>query len=224
MKFALNNKSVTEIETECIVIGIHEESDLTGAAAAIDQASGGALQRLVDSGDIETTWKCETMLHDLEGLTSKRVLVMGCGSKKKFTAVRFDSVCEVAGKILHDHVVENIHVCLHELDTENRDTHWRLRQTAMAFDRANYRYTATKKPKSYDNSPLAGVTFNATDNMQTALDEATGIAKGYLRSRQLGDMPPNICTPAYLAKQAVNFFFEPQPITKTRLLVRPSRS
>jgi leucyl aminopeptidase len=38
--------------------------------------------------------------------------------------------------------------------------------------------------------------------MQPAIDEAKGIAKGYLRSRQLGNLPPNICTPAFLARQA----------------------
>jgi len=38
--------------------------------------------------------------------------------------------------------------------------------------------------------------------MQTAMDEAKGLAKGYLRSMELGNMPPNICTPAWLADQA----------------------
>ena len=202
MKFALNNTSVAKIETECIVIGIHEDSTLNGSAAAIDQASGGALQQLLSSGDIDTTWKCETMLHGLDGIAANRILVVGCGSKDKFTTVRFDSVCEVAGSFLRDHVTENAHVCLHELETENRDTHWRVRQAAIAFDRADYRYTATKKPKEHDHNAMAGITFNAEDDMQAALDEAKSIAKGYLRSRELGNMPPNICTPAYLAKQA----------------------
>jgi leucyl aminopeptidase len=35
--------------------------------------------------------------------------------------------------------------------------------------------------------------------MQAALDEARGLARGYLRSTELGNLPPNICTPAYLA-------------------------
>jgi len=202
MKFALNKNSVSEMETECLVIGLPEGSALAGSAAAIDQASGGALQRLIDSGDIDTTWKCTTMLHGLDGVTAKRVLVMGCGPAAKFTAIRYDSVCEVAGALLRDHIAENAHICLHELETEERVTHWRIRQAAIAFDRANYRYTATKKPKEHDHNALAGISFNAGDEMQAALDEAQGIAKGYLRSRELGNMPPNICTPAYLAKQA----------------------
>jgi leucyl aminopeptidase len=38
--------------------------------------------------------------------------------------------------------------------------------------------------------------------MQAALDEARGIAKGYLRSIELGNLPPNICNPLYLAETA----------------------
>jgi leucyl aminopeptidase len=38
--------------------------------------------------------------------------------------------------------------------------------------------------------------------MQTALDQAQGLATGFLRARELGNLPANICTPAYLARQA----------------------
>lgn len=202
MKFALNNNSATKIDTDCLVIGIHESSQLTSSAAAIDEASGGALQRLLESGDIDTAWKTRTMLHELKGVTAKRVLVIGCGPEEKFSAVRYDTACERAGAYLSHHAAETAHVCMHELATDNKDKHWRIRQAAVALDRGNYIYTATKKPRDEDHEPLASATFGATDDMLPAIDEATGIAKGYLRSRQLGNLPPNICTPAYLAKQA----------------------
>jgi len=202
MKFALNNNSVVTIETDCLVIGLYDDSPLVGSAAAINQASGGAIQRLVESGDIDAAWKSNIMLHGVDGITAKRVLVIGCGKPEKFTAVRYDIICKVAGTCLRDHAANTAHICLHELETGKRDEHWRIRQAAVSMDRANYRYTATKAPKDHDHDPLASATFGAEDDMQTALDEAKSLAKGYLRSRELGNLPPNICTPAYLAKQA----------------------
>jgi leucyl aminopeptidase len=200
MKFTLDTTPAPRLDTACLVIGIFEHAPLQGSAELIDQASNGALQQLINSGDVDTDWKCATMLHGLDGVAAKRILVMGCGETEKFDAVRYDKVCKSAGAFLRDHVTTSAHICLNELEVGQAS--WRLRHAAVCVDRANYRYTATKPPKDDDNQPLISASFNAGDEMQSALDQARGLAKGYLRSRELGNLPPNICTPAYLAEQA----------------------
>lgn len=202
MNFILDTTSAPDITADCLVIGVFENAPLQGSADLIDQTGNGALQQLIDSGDIETDWKHTTMLHGLDGVAAKRILVMGCGETEKFGAVRYDNVCHSAGRFLRDHATTSAHVCLHELEAGDMDTRWRLRQAAVCMDRANYRYTATKPPKEHDNEPLLSASFNAGDEMQAALDEAQGLARGYLRSRELGNLPPNICNPAYLAQTA----------------------
>ena len=199
MKFTLDTTLATDLETACLVIGVFEDAPLTGSAELIDRAGDGALQTLIKSGDVDTDWKETTLLHGLRGVRAKRILVVGCGESKKFTSVRYDAVCASAGAFLRDHASTAAHVCLHELETEETTAHWRLRQAAVGLERANYRYTATKKPKDDENLPLAEASFNAPADLQSALAEARGIAKGYLRSMELGNLPPNICNPAYLA-------------------------
>src|SRR5690554_6320797 len=104
MNFTLNSDPVAGIQTDCLVIGVIDDTPLSGSAAAINEASGGQLQRLLDSGDVESTWKDKTMLHNIEGIAASRVLVMGCGAAEKFTPARFDAVCEMAAEFLRDHV------------------------------------------------------------------------------------------------------------------------
>lgn len=205
MKFTLNNLAITAVETDCLVIGIFEESPLEGPAALLDQASAGALQELVNSGDIDSAWKHTTLLHGLNGVAAKRILVLGYGEPEKFDPVRYDAVCTSAGSFLRDHAADNAHICLHETATGDRDALWRLCHAAIMLDRANYKYTTTKAPKAHDYDPLTSLSFMGGDEMQTALTKAEGVAKGYLRSRELGNLPPNICTPAYLAKTAREF-------------------
>jgi len=202
MKFTLDTTPAPELETACLVVGIFEQTPLQGSAKLIDKASDGALQQLIESGDIDPFWKHTTMLHGLEGVSAKRILVVGCGEPEKFNAVRYDNVCTSAGAFLRDHATTSAHICLHELEAGETEPHWRVRQAAVNLDRANYRYTATKAPKDDDNDPLLSASFSAGDEMQAALDEAKGLAKGYLRSRELGNLPPNICNPAYIAKIA----------------------
>lgn len=211
MKFTLDTTSAPEIDTECLVIGIFTDSALQGSAKLIDEASQGALQELIDSGDVETSWKCTTMLHGLTGVVAKRILVLGCGKDEKFSARHYDAVCKSAGAYLRGHAVTSAHVCLHEIEVDGGgqtpgngqdSVYWRLRQAAVNLDWSNYRYTATKQPKDDDNEPLLSASFNAGDDMQAALLEARGLAKGYRCSMELGNLPPNICNPAYLADHA----------------------
>lgn len=202
MKFTLDSTPVAAIDTACLVIGVFSKSDLQGSAQLIDQASNGALQNLIDSNDIDTSMKSTTLLHGLDGVAAKRILVMGCGESEKFTTVRYDNVCKSAGAFLRDHAVTSAHVCLNDIPGEGMSDHWRLRQAAVNMAWSNYLYTATKVPKDDDHEPLKTASFNAGDELQPALNEARGFAKGYRRSRELGDLPPNICNPAYLAEQA----------------------
>ena len=117
MKFSLNATPAPQLETACLVIGVLDNAPLQGSAALIDEASDGALQRLIDTGDIEVDWKCATMLHGLEGVAAKRILVMGCGEVKKFNTIRYDAMCKSAGSYLRDHATTSAHICLHDLDT-----------------------------------------------------------------------------------------------------------
>jgi leucyl aminopeptidase len=128
--------------------------------------------------------------------------VVGCGLSTRFDRVRFQAVCMAAGRFLRGHAVTSAHLCLNELEVEGLDAAWRLHQAVVAFDRANYRYTATKPPKVDDPLPLTGASFQASADLQDTLQQAIGLAAGYRMARDLGDLPPNICTPVYLAGQA----------------------
>ena len=103
MKFSINNAATAQIETDCLVIGVYEDAPLQGPAAIVDKAANGALQDLLDSGDIDTSWKHTTLLHGIAGIAAKRILVIGCGEPEKFDPVRFDLVCARAGEYLRDH-------------------------------------------------------------------------------------------------------------------------
>lgn len=79
---------------------------------------------------------------------------------------------------------------------------WATRQAALALAHTNYVYQATKKPK--DDAPPATemVSFDDSDDVARQLHIAQGIADGIGLCRDLGDLPPNVCNPPYLAELA----------------------
>jgi leucyl aminopeptidase len=81
-----------------------------------------------------------------------------------------------------------------------RDTAWKLRQAALAADQVGYAYTATRK---VTNGPkLEQLSLCGDDDAADALHQAAGIAAGVRLARDLGNLPPNICNPTFLADRA----------------------
>jgi leucyl aminopeptidase len=63
-------------------------------------------------------------------------------------------------------------------------------------------YTATKAPKDDAPAPVETASFQGGDELQSAISQADAFASGFEKSKNLGDLPPNICNPEYLANDA----------------------
>jgi leucyl aminopeptidase len=75
-------------------------------------------------------------------------------------------------------------------------------QAVIAADHACYRYTATLGAKNKKREEKGLVRFEVSGDDANALAQGIAIAAGVQFTRELGNLPPNICNPAYLASQA----------------------
>jgi leucyl aminopeptidase len=202
MKLHLDNDSPAGVSTECLVIGVTEGGSLSPAVKAADDASGGTISRMLESGDLDTGLGKTNFVHHVPGLKASRVLSVGFGKQDKLNLARFDRACLAAGKALRDHTLTRCHVTVHELDIQGIDQAQRLKQAALAIHRANYAYTATKPRKDDSPVPLTEASFRGDSDLQPAIDQAAAFASGFEVSKNLGDLPANICNPAYIAQEA----------------------
>jgi leucyl aminopeptidase len=202
MQLKLSDTAVHQTDSACIVIGVTDGGPLSPSAQAINEASDGALQKMLDSKDLASGKGKTTLLHHLAGIKASRLLVVGFGKASKLDMIAFDQACYKAGRVLRDHPMDECHICVHDMDVKASSVAWRLRQSALAIQRANYRYTATKKPKDDAPRPLARASFQGGSSLQAALDQAIGMAAGYELARHLSDLPPNICNPDFMAAEA----------------------
>ncbi|HEV2620617.1 MAG TPA: leucyl aminopeptidase [Frateuria sp.] len=194
------------VETPCLVVGVYENGLLTSAAARVDGASEGAIKRQVESGDISGKPGSTAVLYAPAGVAARRVLVVGLGAQKSFDAARYQKVHLEAARALGKLPVDTAVSFLAELDVPGRDAAWRVRTAALAADHAAYRYTATFKPREKAAQPeLQSVAFVAAAEAQPGLDQAVAIAQGVRFARELANLPPNICNPAYIAASAQAF-------------------
>ena len=206
LQFSLTTAAPETADTACILVGVYEQGVLTSAAARVDGATGGAIKRQVESGDISGKAGSSTLLYAPTGIAAKRVLVVGLGTQKGFDAARYQKVAIEAARALGRLPVNEAVSYLAEVDVPDRDAAWRVRTAALAADHAAYRYTATFKPREKSAQPeLAALAFAAGADAEVGLTQARGIAEGVRFARELANLPPNICTPAYIAAQAQAF-------------------
>ena len=202
MKLTLDSRPPAQIDTECLVLSITDGGELSPSTRQIDEASDGSITRLIESGDIRCSLGKTTMLHQVEGIAANRVLFVGLGKPTKLNRAKFDRACLIAGDTLKNLSLQECHVCMHESNVPDSTPDWCLRQSALAVYRANYLYTLTKKQKDDAPSPLESASFPGDESSQSLIDQAEAFGLGFVTARKLGDLPPNICNPTYLAKEA----------------------
>ena len=206
VQFSLASMAPATVDSACVLVGVYEKGVLTSAAAQLDSASGGLIKRQVESGDITGKAGSTTLLFAPGGITAQRVLVVGLGAQKSFDAARYQKISLEAARALGRLPVANAVSCLTEVDVPGHDSAWRVRIAALTFDYAAYRYTATFKPREKSReSELTAVTFAAGEEAGSGLARGVAIAAGVRFARELANLPPNICTPMYIAAQAQAF-------------------
>ncbi|MDR1075414.1 MAG: leucyl aminopeptidase [Xanthomonadaceae bacterium] len=200
LEFTLNQAVSASAAHHCIIVGIYAEPALSPSAQALDRAAGGRVAALRARGDIGVKLGQTTLLHDLPGVAAPRVLVVGLGERAKFGPAQYLKAVTSAIAALKDGPSADVLLTLAELQVEGRDQAWNIRQAVIAADHAAYRYSATvREPKNEAPGPQK-LSIAGAD--AAALAQGQAIAAGVAFTRELGNLPPNICTPAYLAEQA----------------------
>ena len=214
LDFSLNHDAPAAARTDCVVVGAYADASLTPAAQAIDTASGGRLGALLARGDLNGKTGRTAMLHDLPGVTAPRVLVVGLGETGKYGVAQYLKAVGDAARALKTGPVGSALFTLSETVVAGRDAAWNIRQAVIAADHACYRYVATlgAKNKKRDETGLKSLaihTGNASGShdlvLAMALAQGKSIAAGVAFARELGNLPPNVCNPAYVAQQGREF-------------------
>jgi leucyl aminopeptidase len=193
------------MQTACVVVGIHEGGKLSTAAQAVDRASGGRIRRMVSAGDLEGKTGTVKILYGLPGIAAERVALVGLGKEPGRKEYR-DAV-RAATSLLGDTGARDASFYLAEVPVEGCDAAWKARQFAIAASDAAYRFDQMKSKRA-DKRRLARVTLAVSGRGGQAayargLAEGRAIAAGMSLTRDLGNLPGNVCTPAYLAEAAL---------------------
>jgi leucyl aminopeptidase len=156
-------------------------------------------------GDMDGRAGTSRLLLDVPHLACERVLLVGLGRESDFGAKQYRSAVRNAVSTLADTGARDVHLCLPELHVAGKDMVWKLRHAVIAAADALYQFEEMKSKKGPARR-LRSVTFlqpGRTPTGARGLVEGRAISAGVALARDLGNRPANVCTPTYLADQAV---------------------
>jgi len=218
MQYFVTTESVTTHQSDCIVVAIFEQGELSPTAAKIDEQSNGYIKKVLDRGDISGKAGQTLLLQDIANIKSTRALLIGMGKKDKTTENDFNSAISAMTKTLNSSGAESATSYLAEITLNTRTESWKIRQTVITAESTLYNYTETKSSIKPVEKPLTQLRFfSQNDDADLASKTGQAIAEGMNLARELGNLPGNICTPTYLANQAIEIGNHFDSVTTTIL-------
>lgn len=197
-------------KSDCLVIGLFESQTLAGAAKALDVATKGLVARLVKLGDFEGKRGTSLLLHEVAGVGAARVLLVGLGKEADFTDRAYAEAVRTALRALASTKAASVTWTLTEHTARDKDTAWAVLTAVTLIREASYRFIErhpelkSKRDKSSTGLRKLVLSVPAADAKAASVAAARGtaIANGMDLTRDLGNLPSNICTPTYLANTA----------------------
>jgi len=179
--FSYTAKPLNEIQNITIVIGLFK-----GEEHPINQYN------------LSLELEAIHILYDVKGFKAKQVVVLGLGDKDKFDGKKYQKVLLSLITFIKKNELTSIVMPVFNVVDQNDS--WAILTAARSFE--NNQYQIKKIHKEESQKKLLQVVFNTNILDINLLEHGKFIANGMALTRELADMPSNICTPTYLAEVA----------------------
>jgi leucyl aminopeptidase len=206
MEYFIESAHLEQLTTDCVVVGIYDNQALTAAASLLDQCTQNLITKILQRGDLKGKNAETAMISFIPDSTIARILLVGLGKQAPLSKKDFRKALAAAIKTLKEHTLNTACCTLAEVEVSDADWTWKTRRMVEVFDDALYQL---KPLKSTPDSacPLQKVAIwapsPALEAAATGLQQGVAIADAVALTKKLADLPGNICTPTYLAEQAV---------------------
>ncbi|MBI1194714.1 MAG: leucyl aminopeptidase [Gammaproteobacteria bacterium] len=205
MKFTTKQAEITQLSTDCLVVGVHEGKRLSAVAETLDGAAGGFIHAILKDGDIKGKPGDTLLLRQVPGLACQRLLLVGCGNDHEIEPNVYGKILTAAGAAMNAAGIKRAVNTLATLPVKGRDLAWKVTELVRNAEHQAYRFNRFKKDPQ-ECALHEQAVYCADKSDVTAAKDAVAVGQaigaGQSLARDLGNLPGNICTPSYLADEA----------------------
>ena len=204
MEFSIKRGAPRRQKTACVIAGVHAGKKLSDSALDLNKASRGALQRIVQRGDVTGKPGEYILLPEVSGIEAERVLLIGVGKRNGVKPSEYRQLLGKAAGALTRYKIRNAISTLAQVKVTDYDLQWKFDQQVLAFSGAAYRFDEHKSKTAAPRTTRLGflVEENEIAEARRALKVSRAKASGVSFMKDLANRPGNVCTPTHLAEQA----------------------
>jgi leucyl aminopeptidase len=202
MKTKLSFASPAEVETECLAVVVLDQGSkdkVEVSVEASDSAIKGATSDIMASGEVTGKIFETTLLHRPAKLKAKRLLLLGGGKAKNFTASELRKLAGATVRFLKPKGIRSFAL----LVPESAQTEAAVKAIVEGAFVGNFdpdTYKSDRKDQKMDSMTVIARGDQA--RLQKAMDEARIIGESQNFTRDLVNEPSNRMTPTILAERA----------------------
>ena len=209
MEVKIVTGAIQESDADAIIVGLFEGSEPEGATRAVDQALDGAIRDLVQGGDLSGKVGEVVVLYPRAALPSRRVVVVGLGARQDFDLDALRRAAARAIQKARDLKAGRVASALLNV-TAILDRGPALEAAAQALTEGSRLALYAYRGQKTEDAPAAlpetlELMVEAEPDRpvaQRGVEAGDAIAAGVNLTRDLVNLPPNICTPVHLAEAA----------------------
>ena len=206
MQFSVTTTSPSRQRSECLVVGVFSDRNLSEEARLVDRASRGQMSQWLKTSPLDGgSGQPPLTLYGLRGVQAGRVILVGLGARSRLDAMTLQKALRKAADAVLASGAASAAIYLDSARAGDRDSYWQTRQTVELISAQAYRFEECKS-KSQRSSPrklkrvqIAAPEAGSRARTREAINQGRAIAAGVATARTLGDRPGNICTPSHLA-------------------------
>ena len=206
MDFSTKTLNIIKQPSQCLVVGVFQgnKPQLSLSGTKIDKAGGKQLSELLSQGDIKGANGATLMIYNPRNIKARRVLLLGLGKKRDISSQSLRAAAQSAAKLLNGRGIRASDFTILDCVDKNKLAR-HARDIVEAISETVYRYDQTKsgrkKPVALKRASLV-VERADLRSAKKGVTEGKAIANGVSYTKTISNLPGNICTPSYLARQA----------------------
>jgi leucyl aminopeptidase len=189
----------------CAIAGLYEGGRLGDTARSLNRACSRRIAAAVSAGDISGKLGETLLLSRLRGLAAERVLLVGLGNGNDLNRKRYRRAMAEAANVLKRIGARDAINYLALEPVRGVDARALARHSIEVLEYVLYRSSAMKtgpeRPVSLERFGIACDRAVRPD-VEAGIREGAAVAAGVRLTRNLGNLPANVCTPSYLARAA----------------------
>jgi leucyl aminopeptidase len=206
MRFQVKTGAPSRQKADCLILPVYSAGPLPPVTRDADRAAGGLISTLVRDGDFRAEAGDTLLLPQVSGMQCRRILLVGLGTRDQYDRKAARKALRAGLAAIGRSPVADVVSYLGTERARGTDAVRRARLAVEMWHETSYRFTAMKSGNG-DKKPKQlslGLGVAARDAVAARRGVAVGEAVGHAMAlaRDLGNLPPNVCTPSYLAQQA----------------------